>query len=81
LERPIAISQINLNLTWFVTLSRGSDGKSTKRKTRKLNASVRACESLADNPIRETDKLYLYLCELLFVHSIVNANQDFSHRV
>jgi hypothetical protein len=81
LERPIAIAQVNVNLSRFVTLPRGSDGKSTKRKTRELGASVRACESLADNPLRETDKLYQNLRELLFIHSIANANQYLHHRV
>jgi hypothetical protein len=46
-----------------------------------LNATVRTGELFADNPVRETDELYLDLFEPLFIHSIANADQDLPHVV
>ena len=65
-----------MSIARFETPTRGSDSKGANGKFGELNATVRTGELFADNLTRETDELYLDLCEPLFIDSIANADQD-----
>jgi hypothetical protein len=72
----IAVAEVNVSIARFETPTRGSDRKGANGKSGELNATVRTGELFADNPVRETDELYLNLCEPLFIDSIANADHD-----
>jgi hypothetical protein len=72
----IAVAEVNVSIARFVTLARSSDCKGANGKTGELHATVGTGELFADNLTRETNELYSYLCEPLFIDSIANVDQD-----